>query len=79
MKLMESQWTFMKSKYYVSVMQQAHGNHEVHHETCRVLPEPSYRILIGEFYNCQDAVRAARKIFLASDGCKVCSLPCHSR
>jgi len=79
MKLAETKWSFMKTKYYVSLIQQANGDQEVHCETCRALPKPEHRVLLGEFYACQDAVRAARKIYLTADGCKICSPTCHSR
>lgn len=68
----------MKQKYYVSKVMQANGDHEVHDENCRWLPDLPNRILLGEFYNCQDAVRAAQSYYIKVNGCYFCSKTCHT-
>ncbi|SEW32224.1 hypothetical protein SAMN04488122_1843 [Chitinophaga arvensicola] len=69
----------MSLTYYVSKIQQSTGEHEVHDETCSVLPRPENRIELGKFSGCWPAVSAARKIYLTADGCKICSAGCHTR
>lgn len=79
MNLDLTKFRFMKMNYYVSLDPQDNGDHEVHSQACRVLPKPEERLFLGEFYTCQDALRAARKVYLTSDGCRICSPGCHSR
>ncbi len=33
---------------------------------------------LGEFYTCQGAVAEAKKYYSKADGCKTCSLACHT-
>ncbi|RYG41326.1 MAG: hypothetical protein EOO01_25395 [Chitinophagaceae bacterium] len=66
----------MKKKYYVNRDAQSKGDHEVHVEGCQY--EPSNRTYLGEFYNCQDAVREAKSYFSQTNGCKTCCNPCHT-
>jgi hypothetical protein len=68
----------MKKKYYVSKIMQFKGDNEVHDENCRWLPDPANRILLGEFNNCQDAVREANWYFKKVNGCYFCSKRCHT-
>ncbi len=69
----------MKLMYYVSKIRQDNGDHEVHHETCRVVPKPENRRALGEFSDCKDAVSAAKEIYPTADGCKICSPSCNTR
>lgn len=63
--------------YYVNKIAQSTGEHEVHKKGCRYTPN-NY-IDLGEFSNCADAVRAARKHYPNVDGCKTCCEQCHTR
>jgi hypothetical protein len=65
-------------KYYVNKNTQANGDHEVHNEYCRYLPNIENRKYLGEFSNCSDAVKEAKKTYPKSNGCKTCSNSCHT-
>jgi len=65
------------AKYYVNNKSQSNGDHEVHTETCTYLP--SDRKYLGEFSNCADAVKEAKKTYSKSNGFYYCSNPCHTR
>jgi hypothetical protein len=66
----------MKKSYYVNNNAQSNGDHEVHEEGCRYMPEN--KKYLGEFSNCQDAVKEAKLTYPKSDGCKTCSPACHT-
>ncbi len=66
-------------KYYVNKNAQNNGDHEVHHEDCRYLPEIDNRTYLGEFSSCIGAVAAAKKIYTITNGCMTCSNLCHTR
>jgi len=66
-------------KYYVNENPQTTGEHEVHKANCSYLPEYPNRKYLGEFANCADAVREAKKYFNNVDGCYYCSNECHTR
>ncbi|SFI35140.1 hypothetical protein SAMN05443292_2209 [Halpernia frigidisoli] len=63
--------------YYVNKNAQSNGYHEVHEETCTRLPDVNNREYLGTFYNCKDAVDAAKKKYSKSDGCYYCSSNCN--
>lgn len=65
-------------KYYVNKNAQSNGDHEVHTENCYFLPNPENRKYLGEFSNCSDAVKEAKKSYSKSNGCKTCSNSCHT-
>ena len=64
--------------YYVNKNEQSNGDHEVHKVGCIHIPDVNNRILLGDFSNCHDAVRAAKQIYVNSDGCYYCSNECHT-
>ena len=64
--------------YYVNKNAQSNGDHEVHKFGCSYIPIEQNRILLGDFLNCYDAVRAAKKIYSNSNGCFYCSKDCHT-
>lgn len=65
-------------KYYVAKTTKNPGsNHEVHKAGCVYLPQIENRFYLGEFSNCQDAVREAKKYYDNVDGCYTCCRPCH--
>lgn len=64
--------------YYVNKNEQANGDHEVHTSTCMYLPSVSNRLYLGNFTNCSDAVREAKKTYRQSNGCYTCSRACHT-
>lgn len=65
-------------KYYVNKKAQSNGDHEVHHQDCKYLPNSENRKYLGEFSNCKDAVKEAKKTYTQSNGCKTCSNECHT-
>lgn len=66
-------------KYYSNKNAQSNGDHEVHNEYCSKLPLASNRKDLGDFSNCQDAVKKAKESDASADGCKICSPACHTR
>ena len=65
-------------RYYVNKNAQANGDHEVHTASCAFLPDPDNRLYLGDFTNCRDAVKEAKKHYRQSDGCYYCSPECHT-
>ncbi len=65
--------------YYVNKNEQPTGEHEVHVSSCSYLPSLENRSYLGEFTNCADAVRAAKRQYANSDGCYYCCNACHTR
>jgi hypothetical protein len=63
-------------KYYVNNKVQSNGDHEVHTEKCYY--QPTDKKYLGEFSNCADAVKEAKKTYSKSNGCKTCSNACHT-
>lgn len=64
--------------YYVNKNAQVNGDHEVHKSTCPWLPNIENRIYLGEYYNSHDAVRAAKKYYIQSNGCVHCCPESHT-
>ncbi len=64
-------------KYYVNNHVQPNGDHEVHNQDCKYLPNIVSKKYLGEFSNCKDAVIEAKKTYSKSDGCYHCSNECH--
>jgi hypothetical protein len=67
----------MKTSYYVNNNKQPNGDHEVHKKNCSYMP--SNKKDLGEFDNCQDAVKEAKKTFPQSNGCIHCCTVCHTQ
>lgn len=65
-------------KYYVNKNAQSNGDHEVHREDCVYLPLLANRQYLGEFTSCEGAVKEAKRYYSQSNGCKTCSLNCHT-
>ena len=65
--------------YYVNINAQATGEHEVHTTGCPEPPDAENRRSLGDFSNCHDAVREAKKYYDNVDGCFYCSKECHTR
>jgi len=68
----------VKTKYYVNKVAQSNGDHEVHTAGCTWLPSEQNRKYLGEFENCEDAVKEAKKTYTQSNGCATCSSACHT-
>lgn len=66
------------NNYYVNKRAQDNGDHEVHHENCRYLPNEENRIYLGFYANCRDAVIKARDFYIQVNGCYHCSRECHT-
>lgn len=64
--------------YLVNKNAQYNGDHEVHKDTCSYLPNPENRKYLGNFSNCHDAVREAKKYDFEADGCYYCCNECHT-
>ena len=62
--------------YYVNNKKQSNGDHEVH--TCDCTYIPSDKKYLGQFSNCDAAVKEAKKTYSQSNGCKTCSNTCHT-
>ena len=69
----------MKYHYYVNKNAQTTGEHEVHREDCKWLPDDENRLYLGMFDNCKDAVKKAKETYPNSDGCFYCSEDCHKK
>jgi len=67
------------ARYYVNKNAQSSGDHEVHAAGCSFLPDVDNRFYLGDFTNCHDAVREARKRYSQVNGCFYCSKPCHTQ
>jgi len=67
------------ARYYVNKNAQSTGEHEVHTTGCSYMPNPENRTYLGDFTNCKDAVKAAKKVYDNVDGCYYCCKPCHTR
>jgi len=65
--------------YYVNTNAQPTGEHEVHTEGCSHPPLPNHRRPLGNFTDCKDAVREAKKHYSNVDGCAYCCPSCHTR
>lgn len=67
------------AKYFVNKNAQFTGEHEVHKEDCIFIPDSSNRQYLGEFSQCKEAIREAKKYYDNVDGCYYCSNECHTR
>lgn len=62
--------------YYVNNKAQANGDHEVHKDGCIYMP--SDKKYLGNYSNCAEAVREAKRTYPKSNGCRTCSPECHT-
>lgn len=62
--------------YYVNRNAQENGDHEVHRQGCTYMP--TNRKYLGNFSNCFEAVREAKREYPTANGCKFCSKECHT-
>lgn len=65
--------------YYVNKNAQWNGDHEVHELGCSFMPYDENRKYLGNFFNCRDAVREAKKHYSQVNGCYYCSNDCHTQ
>ena len=65
------------SCYFVNDHAQPTGEHEVHKEGCRYTP--AFKTDLGNHYNCQSAIEAAKRKYSNVDGCYFCCNPCHKK
>ncbi|MEH6656854.1 hypothetical protein [Leeuwenhoekiella marinoflava] len=65
------------ANYYVNNKQQENGDHEVHKSGCDYFPK-DYKYL-GNFSDCEDAVKEAEKEYDQVNGCYYCSNDCHTQ
>ncbi|NMH87655.1 hypothetical protein [Flavivirga algicola] len=66
------------TNYYANKRAQLNGDHEVHTGECLFLPHDKNRKHLGEFGNCHDAVKEAKKHYSLVNGCYYCSKDCHT-
>ena len=64
--------------FYVSKDAMANGDHEVHQYGCKIMPSPQNRLALGEFDSCHQALGAARRYYLQSNGCVWCAPECRT-
>jgi len=55
------------------------GKHEVHKQSCKILPPLENLIFVGDFLICSDAMIESRKIYPEVNGCYDCCFPCHKK
>lgn len=65
--------------YYVNINEQSTGEHEVHQDGCKHLPEYENRKILGSFSNCSEALKEAKKHYSNVDGCFYCCTECHKK
>ncbi|MGL4410526.1 MAG: hypothetical protein ACRCTF_00065 [Bacteroidales bacterium] len=65
--------------YCVNINVQSTGEHEVHTNSCRFLPDFSFREGLGVFSNCSDAIEKAKEYYSNVDGCSYCCPACHKK
>lgn len=63
--------------YYLNKHPQLNGDHEVHSEDCPYLPDYEDRIELGNFWDCEDAMKVARKKAKPVNGCFYCAHECY--
>ena len=63
--------------YYVNKNALPNGDHEVHRHSCEMLPDEKVLEYLGEYSTCQEAIKKAKKLYLAVDGCAFCCRTCH--
>ncbi len=66
-------------KYYVNKKAQDSGEHAVHKSICSYLPIKTNRKFLGEFTNCEDAVKRAQLHYPKSNGCYYCIPECYKK
>ena len=64
--------------YYVNDNAQSNGDHEVHKDDCYWLSLVTSKTYLGLFASCFGAVLKAKESYPTADGCKHCSLACHT-
>lgn len=64
--------------YWVDDAAQLNGAHEVHTERCVYLPAYDRRTPLGSHSDCWGALERAKRRYRQVNGCKRCSLGCHT-
>jgi hypothetical protein len=64
--------------FYVNKEAQPNGDHEVHQYGCAFIPGAENRLYLGVFGSCHQAVGAARRYYMQSNGCFRCAPECHT-
>ena len=64
--------------YYVNRNQQRGGDHGVHRAGCNQSPHEANRIELGAFTSCTEAVEEAKRRYPTANGCRFCSMDCHT-
>lgn len=65
-------------KYYLNNNSQVNGDHEVHKEGCYWLSQATSMKYLGLHNGCSSAVKEAKKTYAKANGCKTCSVECHT-
>lgn len=66
------------ARYYVNKNAQRNGDHEVHKSGCSYMPDTENRLYLGDFDNCKDAIKEAKKTYPKSNGCYYCCNEYHT-
>lgn len=64
--------------YYVNKNAPGTGEHEVHRNDCKFLPDTSDREYLGLFSDCREAINKAYEKYEDVNGCISCISGCHS-
>ncbi|HLT74771.1 MAG TPA: hypothetical protein VKZ68_06785 [Ohtaekwangia sp.] len=62
--------------YFVNKDAQKNGDHEVHKDNCEWMPVN--RLFLGNYFDCEDAIREAKKTYDQVNGCIFCCKACHT-
>lgn len=70
----------MTKTYYFNNNVDSHGKHEIHTEDCIYLEKTYNKTIIGDFKNCNDALKNTifRHFPKRFDGCYYCCNECHT-
>ncbi len=69
----------MVKRYYVNKNSNNTGEHEVHIEECKYLPDENNRVDLGYQYNSKDALIKAKTFYSDVDGCFWCCREIHTK
>jgi hypothetical protein len=67
------------TNYIIHINSQTNGDHKVHKITCSILPNPPNRLYLGDFSNCYDAIKEAKKYDPEAESCPLCAPECQNK
>ena len=60
-------------KYYVTIKRRGGGSYKVHRNGCEWLARAGDPVLLGEFIDCQYALKQANEKYKYVEACSICS------